>query len=82
MKPLPEAVREFSALREDAGIHVIQITPAPEGAGVAFACEQASFSGRLAERFTEAQVLLALIRALDATAQHYRELLGRAQRQL
>lgn len=26
MKPLSEAVREFSALREDAGIRVIQIT--------------------------------------------------------
>lgn len=78
LKPLPEAARDISAMRDGAGVHVIQIVPADPRSGLLFNCQQASFSGELAKNFSEAQVLGALCDCLQITLQYYRRLLAEA----
>ncbi len=77
-KPLDEAVNDFSAMREGAAIHVIEITKAPAGSGFNFNCDQASFSGELADTCKESEVLLALVQTLEATCSYYHGLLAQA----
>lgn len=79
LKPLDEACRDISAMRNGAGIHVIQIFPSGPGADVDFNCEQASFSGDLAKNYSEEQVLFTLCQVLDATLQYYADLLHQAR---
>lgn len=78
LKPITEAARDISAMRDGAGIHVIEIVPAKPDSGLLFSCQQASCSGELAKNYSEAQVLGALCDCLQITLQYYRRLLADA----
>lgn len=77
-KPLPEALHDFSAARDDRGLFVFELHIKPDGG---LLVDQASYSGLRLARVPESYVLEALIDALRVTAQHFeRELLPAALR--
>lgn len=79
LKPLPEALHDFSAARDDRGLFVFELYIKPDGG---LRVDQASYSGlRLAREVPESYVLEAVIDAIRVTAQHFeRELLPAALR--
>lgn len=62
-------------MRGGAALLVIQVMPAPPGSSVSFNCEQSSSSGALANNHSATTVLHVMVKALESTLAHYRQLL-------